>query len=161
MEAIRRVIYHFSAATFCFILIILGMAVFARYVLNDSIIWAEEMMSFAFIWMFFLSMAEVSRNGAHLALDLVPSLLKGWPRRIIDTVVELANISFLVVLLYYSFRVSVYNMGQRSPAMLIPYGYIYFAIPVGCVLMILFSCQRIYWHVTGTVPDLPKQEEME
>jgi len=161
MEAIRKAIYHVSAALFCFILLVLGTAVVARYVFNDSIIWAEELMRFAFIWMFFLSMAEVSRNGAHLALDLVPSLLKGRVRRGVDIVIELANIAFLAVLLYYSVRVSFYNMGQKSPALLLPYGYIYFAIPVGCVLMILFSCQRIYWHVTGTLPELPKEEVME
>ena len=159
MEAIRKFIFHASAALFCVILAILGISVIARYFFNDSLIWAEEVMRFLFIWMFFLSMAEISRNGAHLALDLIPSLLTGKPRRAIGIVIEIFNIIFLAFLLYYSFRVSLYNMRQNSPALLIPYGYIYFAIPVGCVLMLLFSCQRIYWLATDTLPATPGPAE--
>lgn len=161
MEVIRKIIFNVSAGLFCVILFILGIAVVARYVFNDSIIWAEELMRFLFIWMFFLSMAEVSRNGAHLALDLVPSLLKGKPRRAICVVIEVANIVFLAILLYYSVRVSLYNMRQNSPALLIPYGYIYFAIPVGCVLMGMFSLKRIHWLVTDTLPREQPEEVME
>ena len=159
MEQIRKFIFHASAGLFAVILITLGTAVIARYVFNDSIIWAEELMSFLFIWMFFLSMGEVSRNGAHLALDLFPSMLKGRTRRAVEIFVELVNIAFLAVLIYYSVRVALYNMRQNSPALLIPYGIIYFAIPTGGVLMTLFSCQRIYWLATDTVPAPPPVEE--
>lgn len=159
METLRRIIFHASAGLFAVILCILGTAVIARYVFNDSIIWAEEVMSFLFIWMFFLSMGEVSRNGAHLALDLFPSMLKGRVKRGVEIFIELVNIAFLAVLIYYSLRVSMYNMRQNSPALLIPYGLVYFAIPTGCVLMSLFSCQRIYWLATDTVPAPPPVEE--
>jgi TRAP-type C4-dicarboxylate transport system permease small subunit len=159
MELIRKFIFHSSAALFIVILAILGASVVARYALNDSIVWAEELMRFLFIWMFFLSMAEVSRNGAHLALDLFPSLLPPKPRRVVNILIEIISIAFLAVLCWYAVQVAVYNMRQNSPALLIPYGYIYFAIPVGCVLMILFSCQRIRWLATDTVPQAARPEE--
>lgn len=143
MEILRKFIYHATAAIFCLILLLLGAAVFSRYALNNSIIWAEEVIRFAFIWMFFLAMGEVSRTGTHLALDLVPGMLKGRPRKILDVFIELANMAFLAVLIWYTWKVVKINMAQRSPALLIPYGYIYLAIPVGSAIMMLFNIQRI------------------
>lgn len=149
MQVLRKCIYHTTAGLFCGILVLLGFAVFSRYVLNDSITWAEEVIRFAFIWMFFLAMGEVSRTGTHLALDLVPSLIHGAPKKILSVFIELANIAFLSVLAYYTWRVAMINMTQKSPALLIPYGYIYMAIPVGSVIMSLFGLQRIHFLLSG------------
>ena len=149
MQALRKCIYHTTAGLFCGILMLLGFAVFSRYVLNDSITWAEEVIRFAFIWMFFLAMGEVSRTGTHLALDLVPSLIHGAPKKILNVFIELANIVFLAILAYYTWRVAKVNMMQKSPALLIPYGCIYMAIPVGSVIMSLFGLQRIYFLLSG------------
>ena len=149
MQVLRACIYHISAGLFCGILTLLGVSVFCRYVLNDSVIWSEEIIRFAFIWMFFLSMGEVSRTGSHLALDLIPNLLKGNAKKILCVLIEVANIIFFCILIYYSWKVAQANMAQKSPALLIPYGMIYMAIPTGGALMTIFSLQRICNLVTG------------
>jgi TRAP-type C4-dicarboxylate transport system permease small subunit len=149
MQVLRACIYHISAALFCGILALLGVSVFCRYVLNDSIVWSEEVIRFAFIWMFFLSMGEVSRTGSHLALDLVPDLLKGKAKKTLGVVIEIANIIFFCILIYYSWKVAQANMAQKSPALLIPYGVIYMAIPTGGALMTFFSLQRIVGLISG------------
>ncbi len=161
MEILRKFLQHLSAALFCFILIILAAAVFWRYVLNDSIIWAEELIRIAFIWMFFLAMPEVSRSGTHLALDLLPTSLRGGPKKALCLFIEAVNLSFLAILLYYSIKMAAINMTQKTPALLIPYGFLYLAISIGCVLMILATCQRIYQVATDTVPGKPAEEVME
>lgn len=143
MEILRKSIYHVTAALFLAILVLVGYAVFSRYILNDSSVWVEEVIRFSFIWMFFLGMGEVTRTGTHLALDIVPGLLKGRARKALDVFVEIANIAFLAILVHYSWLVANANMAQKSPALLIPYGYVYMAIPVGSVIMILFGLQRI------------------
>ena len=162
MEVLRKVIYHSTAAIFCGILALLGLSVFSRYILNDSLVWAEEIIRFAFIWMFFLAMGEVSRTGTHLALDLIPGLIKGAPKKALNIFIETANILFLLILAHYTWRVAWINMGQKSPALLIPYGYIYMAIPVGSLLMSLFCVQRIVLMLTGKLPaaaDTPEAQE--
>ena len=147
--ALQKFIYHVSAAIFCSILILLGISVFCRYILNNSITWSEELIRFGFIWMFFLSMGEATRTGSHLALDLIPSLLHGKIKKVFYCLIEAANIIFFLILIFYSYRVAMANMSQASPALLIPYGYIYMAIPAGGVLMTIFSLSRIKRIITG------------
>lgn len=147
--ALRKFIYHVSAAIFCTILVLLGISVFYRYGLNNSITWSEELIRFGFIWMFFLSMGEASRTGSHLALDLIPSFFHGTAKKIFYCLIETANIIFFLILIYYSYKVAMANMAQASPALLIPYGYVYMAIPAGGVLMSIFSLTRIKRIITG------------
>ncbi len=149
MDMLRKSIYHISAALFCVILILLGVSVFSRYALNNSITWSEELIRFGFIWMFFLSMGEVSRTGSHLALDLLPSLLRGKARKALGVLIETLNIVFLAIMIRYGWNVALANMAQASPALLIPYGAVYMAIPTGGVIMALFSLQRIRNILSG------------
>ena len=58
-------------------------------------------------------------------------------------------INKFLILIFYSYRVAMANMSQASPALLIPYGYIYMAIPAGGVLMTIFSLSRIKRIITG------------
>lgn len=143
MEALRKFIYHTTAGLFCAILMLIGYAVVSRYILNDSSTWVEEMIRFGFIWMFFLGMGEVTRTGSHLALDMLPGFLTGKTRKALDILIEVANIAFFSIMVWYSWRVALINMKQKTPALLIPYGWIYMAIPVGGAIMILFAAQRI------------------
>lgn len=162
MEALRKILYHISAGLFCAILILVGYGVVSRYILNDSSVWVEEVIRYGFIWMFFLSMGEVTRTGSHLALDILPGYLHGKTRRALDVFIEAANIVFLAILVWYSWRVALINMNQNSPALIIPYGYIYMAIPVGGAIMILFGLQRIVRLVrTPLERDKPIQGEIQ
>jgi len=132
-----------AAAIFAFCVILAFAGVFCRKVLNNSIIWAEEVIRYSFIWLFFLTMPEVTRYGGHLALDLVPMFTKGKARKILFIFIELLNIVFDAVIIYYGIKVSILNMAQFSPSLRIPYGYVYLALPVGAALMLIFSVRRI------------------
>jgi TRAP-type C4-dicarboxylate transport system permease small subunit len=144
MKALEKLLIHISSFIFGVILLLTFASVFFRYILNDSIVWAEEVIRYAFIWMFFLSMPEVTRTASHIALDFIPTHLHGNLKIILDIIIEIINNVFLVLVVYYGMKITFVNMAQGSPALQIPYGCVYAAIPIGGVLMILFSIQRIY-----------------
>ena len=144
MKLLHRFLIHVGSVIFSVILLLTFTSVFFRYVLNDSIVWAEEVIRYAFIWMFFLCMPEATRTGAHICLDLVPSYVRGKIKIILSIFIEAACNVFLVIVVYYGIKLSQVNMVQTTPALEIPYAYISIALPIGGVLMILFSADRIY-----------------
>ncbi len=161
MQVLRRILHHATAFIFLVILLVLGASVFWRYALNNSIVWAEEFIRFAFIWMFFLAMPELSRRGAHLALDLLPSMLHGLPYRLLGLFIETCNMAFLLVSAYYSARMSIINMNQKTASLLIPYGTMYLAITIGSVLMALCTAERMHGLATGAISQAPVEKELD
>ena len=144
MAILGKFLRNIATTLFCIILILTFASVFFRYVLNDSIVWAEEVIRYTFIWMFFLCMPEATRTGAHIALDLFPSRLKGSSKTFVNILIEVFNIIFLAIVVYYGMKITIVNMAQSSAALRIPYGCVYFALPVGGSLMLFFTVYRIY-----------------
>lgn len=144
LEALQGILRRVCAVSFAVMIILVGISVICRYILNNSIVWVEEVIRFSFIWIFFLSMPEVTRFGTHVSLDLLPqTLLHGRPRKILLIAIEIICDVFFIFLIYYGVVIAKINMAQVSPALGIPYGLIYFAIPVGSLLMLLNSVPRI------------------
>ena len=144
MKHISRFLVHIGSFIFAAILAVAFISVFFRYVLNNSIVWAEEVMRYAFIWMFFLCMPEATRTASHICLDIIPSLIHGKVKTIVEVLIEVINIVFLFIVVYFGVKISLINMSQTSAALRIPYGCIYFALPTGAVLMMIFCAYRLY-----------------
>jgi TRAP-type transport system small permease protein len=130
---------------FIYTLIILAtfVAVIFRYVLNDSLIWAEELARYLFVWLTFLGSAIALRRGLHIGLDLLLNAFPPKGRRALETLITCLICAFLGFVLYASVMVVQVTMRQRSSALQIPMGLVYLAIPVGCSLMLLSSFRRL------------------
>ena len=118
-------------------------AVFSRYVLNDSIIWAEELARYLFIWVAFLGSALALKNGAHIGLDLIISSLPPTVKTVVEGLITILIGVFLAFVITASVTVVEITMGNTSSALGIPMGMVYLAIPVGCSLMFLSSCRKL------------------
>lgn len=72
-------------------------AVIFRYLLNDSLTWAEELARYLFIAMVFLGGAYVIAEDGHLRMDVLYTSVPRAARRCIDAVTVACAIFFLVV----------------------------------------------------------------
>lgn len=113
--------------------------VVARYVFNNSIYWSEELILYSLITMSFLTMGMGVRYAAHISVDAAYAF--AGPR--LSHVLRLGSVClgliFAGVLIYYGSRLSMntMRMGQLSPAMRVPVGYIYLVIPISGAFMML------------------------
>ena len=63
--------YWVNIFLYSYMVIIIGMEVFRRYVLGASTTWREETAIYAFIWMAYIAAARGVRDRSHLAITLV------------------------------------------------------------------------------------------
>jgi len=114
------------------------MQVFFRYVLNESLFWAEEAVRFSMVWSVLLGSALVARDRAHIRIDVVENLLPPRARQVLDRVLDLLMVVFAIILAVTGMRFVGRSMMQTSPSLNLPMWLVYCAVPVGAVLQALF-----------------------
>ena len=107
------------------------LQVFFRYAMNSPLYWSEEIARYAFVWLVFIGAAIASKRGAHIGVDYIVMHLPALPKNILAIIVNLLVLFFISCVIYMSVGVIEGNMTQVSPAMRIPMGYIFMAIPTG------------------------------
>jgi TRAP-type C4-dicarboxylate transport system permease small subunit len=113
------------------------LAVSVRYfgVLAGSLHWTDELARFTTIWLVMLGSVVAFDRGAHMAVDLLPAALPGAAGRALRAGVHVLSAGFLLVLAWQGLALALRTMGQVSPALGLPMGYVYLAVPVGAALM--------------------------
>ena len=111
-------------------------AVLVRYlgILPGSLHWTTEISRFGIVWTVMLGSVVAFDLGQHVAIDFTrkfPPAIRGIARG----AAYAASIAFLATLAWQGFRLSTATMYQLSPALGLPMGFAYLAIPVGAAIM--------------------------
>jgi TRAP-type C4-dicarboxylate transport system permease small subunit len=122
------------------LVVVVLAAVVVRYfgIFPGSLHWATEYSRFGIVWIVMLGSAIGLDHGAHVAIDFTDRL----PPSIRDAVRRvgfLLGLLFIAVLAWQGFRLTGATMRQLSPALRIPVGYAYLALPVGATIMAVQS----------------------
>jgi TRAP-type C4-dicarboxylate transport system permease small subunit len=146
-EAVMDRVYVVLRAVCVFILaeylILVLLQVFFRYVLNESLFWAEEAVRFSMVWAVLLGSALVAKDRAHIRIDVIENMLPPRARRVLDTVLDLLMIVFTVILLITGLQFAGRSMMQTSPSLDLPMWAVYGAIPLGAALQGLFMLSML------------------
>lgn len=116
--------------------------VFSRYVLQSPSTVTDELARFLFIWVALLGGAYTLGQRRHLAIDLLPMMTRGLARRAVNFGIIAAIALFAALIMVYGGLDLVsrtLQTGQVSPALRLPMGLIYIAIPLSG-LCILYYC---------------------
>lgn len=116
--------------------------VFSRFLLQDPSSFTEELARYMLIWIGILGAAYVAGQKLHLAIDLLPTKLKGKSKAYLEIFINIAIFVFaLGGLVIGGIRlVSITLMlNQISAAMQVPLGYIYTVLPISGALMAFYS----------------------
>ena len=126
-------------------------AVFCRYVLNDSIIWAEEVCRFSFVWVSLLSCGYAVNNSGHLIVDVLTPFEDKLPSFITKGLEVIVTAIWLGFCIFFAIQgwTKAFETTQISSALEIPMTFIYLAIPVGCIIMGVRIIQKCYWDLAG------------
>jgi C4-dicarboxylate transporter DctQ subunit len=146
-RALEAVLVILSAAYAVIVL----LQVFFRYVLNDSLVWAEELIRYALVWAIMLGSAVVAARGEDIRLDTLPLALGPRGRRALLLAADAATLVFCALLVWYGTVFMLRAGGQRASASGLPMAFAYAAMPVGGVLIAIFVVAH-RWGAGATDP---------
>lgn len=156
---LKRLVDHVERALAWLLVLLMGVMVIdvtwqvaSRFVLRAPSSFTEELAGFLLIWIGLMGAAYGFRTRSHLGIDLFVAQLRGPARRgatiLAHTLVALFALSTMVIggafLVQLAFR-----LNQISAAMGIRMGFVYLALPLAGVLVIVFSIESIANAVTA------------
>lgn len=144
-----RIVSVLAVTILTVLVVVMGVQVFFRYVLNDSLIWAEELCGYLLVLMTFLLLGAAFERGEMVSLQIFTNMLR--PRARLALMIPLYAIMalFLLTLAYYGYLFAELNGRSSIPAvdfiissiigrdvtLVVPSFWLYLTIPVGCVIL--------------------------
>lgn len=117
--------------------------VFFRYVLNASLVWAEEAARYLLVLTTFLGASVAMRRGGHIAVRLFVDWMPAPARRAVELFAHAVSCLVYAVLIWHGGALARENFTQASPAIGLPLGGLYLMIPLAGALLALEALERI------------------
>lgn len=114
-----------------------------RYVLNDSLIWTEEVSKTMMVWTAFLVAPWAYRNGANVNIEMFVDELPQTLRRSLQLVLNLLVIWIVYVFLSESFGMVERGFSIRAASLPIQVGWFFFIVPVSFAAMLLVGIELL------------------
>lgn len=145
VRLVNKVLGSFTVAIFTILVICVVWQVVSRYVLGKPSTSTDEIARFLFMWVAFMGAAYTLGQKRHLAIDIVSLWLEDKPLRNVRIAVFVIIAAFVSIVMIYGggqLMIDTLEKGQVTPALRIPMGYVYGAIPVSGATM-LFYCAAL------------------
>jgi TRAP-type C4-dicarboxylate transport system permease small subunit len=126
--------------------LIVGMNVVLRYVFRTGVIWSEEFVRYAYVWIIFLGSVTAVRDNGHINFNLIVNRLSHRAARIVLCLGDLLVIVFQVILVVYGVQMIYLTRGMTSPVMSAPMPLVYLIFPLSGILTILAMLQLVRDH---------------
>lgn len=140
---------------------LLNYAVFARFVLNNSVSWSEELPAHVLAVLTFIGAAYLTRTSEHLGFDAVVRVMPHKMKRGVMAMNLILMAAFGALLAWYG-GIAALSFGARQLISVdMPMMLFRAAMPLGGALITAFSLVRLVGLLTGQIdPDdlLPESD---
>ncbi len=142
-RATNRLAEAVLAALLAAMTLVVGLQVAGRFLFRYSIPWSDELGRFLLVWISFLGVSVAARRLAHPGIDSLVRLLPPAAARVAVRLALLLCVLFLAAVVFYGGELVARTWGQRSPTLELRMGWIYLAVPVSALLVLL------HWAAVG------------
>jgi TRAP-type C4-dicarboxylate transport system permease small subunit len=149
VQRVNRVVEIVVIVAFATLIGVVAAAVFFRYVLNDSIVWGEELARYLFVWITFLGGGLGVGRNIHVGVDAVVEAMPERVRKLVEISVELMIVVFVASLIFVGAQFALFGMNARALLLPIPMGYVYLAVPIGGAVMLANVLLNLWTHLYG------------
>ncbi|MFU1477776.1 TRAP transporter small permease [Roseovarius sp. C7] len=120
--------------------LIVGSNIALRYATGQSLSWADEAARYLMIWMTFSGAGLALRYGGHVAITNLQDQLPATGQRVMRALLALGLLLFFGYMVYVGIQYAQRMQYQVTPALRLPFLYVYAAMPVGFSLLIVHLC---------------------
>jgi TRAP-type C4-dicarboxylate transport system permease small subunit len=144
---------------FSVILVIIVVAVFFRYVVNQSLFWSDEVVRYLLVWFTLLGTALVLRDRRHIRVEFFVEHVPHSLRRTVELAGLMLVLAFNVFLVVAGFLWVRQTAGTYTPALGLPLNWIFYAaLPLTAALCCYYAARRL---LTGEYAELDVGREEE
>lgn len=119
-------------------------AVFFRYVIGSSLVWAFELSLALLTYMTFIGCYAALRHDKHLRVDVIVKMFPRIPQAIFFILAQLTVLLVAVVMIGWGFEQFMRFRSETTLVMAIPRGYLYIIIPLsGLAIGIETICRLV------------------
>jgi len=148
---LHTVLYWISVTSMTIMLGLIFFQVVNRYIFGQTFEWSEELARFLFVWVVFLGSALIMGESGHLAVQMLPSKLKGTTAGVgLEILINLCSYAFTLLLLIQGAKMTSVMTFQVAPGLGISMSIVYSIIPISASLMLLYLFKdsvRIIKHI--------------
>lgn len=135
------------------------LQVVARYIFSAPPFWTEELARYLLIWITFVGAALVHHHNEHIAVDMIRGALPLLLRKIVNLLISLMIMGFLVLLTQAGLTITQFGT-QTSPALGISMQYVYGALLVGALAMIVVTLGQIWRDLLALAGRAPVRDDI-
>jgi TRAP-type C4-dicarboxylate transport system permease small subunit len=123
--------------------VVVVLQVICRYLLGAALTWSEEFARYGLVWITFLGAGIALKKRAHMGVQAIVEMFSPGVRKTVQIFTIFTVMGFLVIATLKGTELALFNMKQYSPAMGLPMGFVYLAIPSGCLVMIIHAADQL------------------
>ena len=136
-SALNKYVAQAAMVMLTILVIVVLIAVFFRYVLGDSLPWSEEVARYLCVWVGFIGASVALNRRVHIGVEFFVDRLPPAVKRRIKLAAEFVILGLLLFITYFGFELVIFQIPQRSSALLISMAWPYASVPAGTLLMIV------------------------
>jgi len=123
--------------------VIVTVAVIARYVFSSPIFWAGEFSRYLMFYMVMLGSGLAIRDDKHPSLTFIIERFPQRLKRVWTYVVYFSVLFVSVIILWQGFIMMSKSTFLRTPALRIPFSWVYAGLPIGGALISLEAVLKV------------------
>lgn len=148
LDAINTLMEYLMGILFLVLVGITFQEVLRRYLFNDPTHWASEASRFLLIWMTFTGACIVTRLVTHLTMGFtIHRFVNKSKSKIIKVFISAAAAVAMIILTYYSAKVTLLAGYRAAPMTGIPMYYPWAALPVNGAIMSIYMIAETVKHI--------------
>ena len=156
MEKLSTVVDKITLTTASILLVLIAVivnwGVFCRYVLFAPLPWSEQIPKYAMIYMGFLGASVGISKNRHIGFDILVTRLPPMIRKLIIIAGRILILFFLVMMTIYGVSLAMaVGFSSNAPMLPIPMFYLFLAVPIGGVFMILQATIKLVLEVISLI----------
>ncbi|RHW39276.1 TRAP transporter small permease [Lysinibacillus yapensis] len=134
---VNRWTQYLTMALLVIMVALVFLQILMREVVDYSFSWTEEVARYLLVWVSFLASGFAYQFGAHISIEVFVKKFNDRFNKMIKIIVSLIAIVFAIILIITGMELALENSMNKSPALRLPMGVVYLAIPIGAFLQIL------------------------
>ena len=126
------------------LLLLLGIEVFFRYVLESALSWPEEVAGMVFVWFTLVGTAYLVGENSHIAFSLISKRTPPWVGKVLGIFSQLIVIAYALIMVVPGAKYVRMFSFVTSPAANINLTWVNLAVPVSGGLIIFYALINIH-----------------